>query len=81
MASALFSLVKKLVRKGSLKLTLASGETHMIGDGSGETVAVRIADQQAEDAVARDPTLKLGEMYMEGRFILEQGISMISSRW
>ncbi|MEZ2222290.1 class I SAM-dependent methyltransferase [Rhizobium sp. RCC_161_2] len=73
MASALFSLVKKLVRKGSLKLTLASGETHMIGDGSGETVAVRIADQQAEDAVARDPTLKLGEMYMEGRFILEQG--------
>ncbi|NTF86295.1 class I SAM-dependent methyltransferase [Agrobacterium rhizogenes] len=73
MASALFSLVKKLVRKGSLKLTLASGETHMIGDRSGETVAVRIADQQAEDAVARDPTLKLGEMYMEGRFILEQG--------
>ncbi|HEY0122232.1 MAG TPA: cyclopropane-fatty-acyl-phospholipid synthase family protein [Rhizobium sp.] len=73
MASALFSLVKKLVRKGSLKLTLASGETHMIGDGSGETVAVRIADQQAEDAIARDPTLKLGEMYMEGRFILEQG--------
>ncbi|MBB3608513.1 cyclopropane-fatty-acyl-phospholipid synthase family protein [Rhizobium sp. BK602] len=73
MASALFSLVKKLVRKGSLKLTLASGETHMIGDGSGEMVAVRIADQQAEDAIARDPTLKLGEMYMEGRFILEQG--------
>ena len=73
MASALFSIVKKIVRKGSLKLTLASGETHMIGDGSGETVAVRLADQQAEDAIARDPTLKLGEMYMEGRFILEQG--------
>ncbi|AYG58288.1 SAM-dependent methyltransferase [Rhizobium jaguaris] len=73
MASALFSIVKKIIRKGSLKLTLASGETHMIGDGSGETVAVRVADQQAEDAIARDPTLKLGEMYMEGRFILEQG--------
>ncbi|AVA20537.1 cyclopropane-fatty-acyl-phospholipid synthase [Rhizobium sp. CB3171] len=73
MASALFSIVKKIVRKGSLRLTLASGETHMIGDGSGETVAVRVADQQAEDAIARDPTLKLGEMYMEGRFILEQG--------
>ncbi|MBB4568517.1 SAM-dependent methyltransferase [Rhizobium leucaenae] len=73
MASALFSIVKKIVRKGSLKLTLASGETHMIGDGSGETVAVRVADQQAEDAIGRDPTLKLGEMYMEGRFILEQG--------
>jgi cyclopropane-fatty-acyl-phospholipid synthase len=73
MASALFSIVKKIIRKGSLKLTLASGETHTIGDGSGEPVAARFADQQAEDAVARDPTLKLGEMYMEGRFILEQG--------
>jgi cyclopropane-fatty-acyl-phospholipid synthase len=73
MASALLSLVKKLIRKGSLKITLASGETHMIGDGSGETIVARLADQQAEDAIARDPTLKLGEMYMEGRFILEEG--------
>lgn len=73
MASALLSLVKKLIRKGSLKITLASGETHVIGDGSGETVVARIADQQAEDAIARDPTLKLGEMFMEGRFILEEG--------
>ncbi len=73
MASALFPLIKKLIRKGSLKLTLASGETHVVGDGTGDTVAVRFADQQAEDAIARDPTLKLGEMYMEGRFILEQG--------
>lgn len=73
MASALLSLVTKLIRKGSLKITLASGETHVIGDGSGETVVARVADQQAEDAIARDPTLKLGEMYMEGRFILEEG--------
>ena len=73
MASALLSLVKKLIRKGSLRITLASGETHMIGDGSGETIVARLADQQAEDAIARDPTLKLGEMFMEGRFILEEG--------
>jgi len=73
MASALLSLVKKLIRKGSLKITLASGEVHVIGDGSGETIVARVADQQAEDAIARDPTLKLGEMYMEGRFILEEG--------
>lgn len=73
MASALLSIVQKIIRKGSLKLTLANGETHTIGDGSGELVAARVADQEAEDAIRRDPTLKLGEMYMEGRFILEQG--------
>lgn len=73
MASAFLSIVQKIVRKGSLTLTLANGETHTIGDGTGEPVAVRLADQEAEDAIRRDPTLKLGEMYMEGRFILEQG--------
>ena len=73
MASAFLSIVQKIVRKGSLALTLANGETHTIGDGTGELVAVRLADQEAEDAIRRDPTLKLGEMYMEGRFILEHG--------
>jgi cyclopropane-fatty-acyl-phospholipid synthase len=73
MASALFTIVKKIIKTGSLRLTLANGETHTLGDGSGDPIAVRFADQAAEDAVGTDPTLKLGEMYMEGRFILEQG--------
>ncbi|KQV32367.1 cyclopropane-fatty-acyl-phospholipid synthase [Rhizobium sp. Root1203] len=73
MASTFLSLVRKIIRKGNLKLTLADGETHTIGDGTGELVVVRIADEEAERLIRRDPTLKLGEMYMEGRFILEQG--------
>ncbi|MDP9808436.1 cyclopropane-fatty-acyl-phospholipid synthase [Rhizobium tibeticum] len=73
MASAFLSIVKKLIRKGNLKLTLANGERHMIGDGTGDLVVVRIADEEAEKLIRRDPTLKLGEMYMEGRFILELG--------
>ena len=73
MASALFTIVKKIIKTGSLRLTLANGETHILGDGTGDQVAVRFADQAAEDAVGTDPTLKLGEMYMQGRFILEQG--------
>jgi cyclopropane-fatty-acyl-phospholipid synthase len=73
MASTFLSIVQKIIRKGSLKITLANGETHMVGDGNGETVVVRLADEEAENAIRRDPTLKLGEMYMEGRFILEHG--------
>jgi cyclopropane-fatty-acyl-phospholipid synthase len=73
MSSALYSLIKKIIQEGSLKLMLASGEAYQIGDGAGDPIAVRFADREAEDAVARDPTLKLGEMYMEGRFVLEEG--------
>ncbi|MGO6946768.1 class I SAM-dependent methyltransferase [Rhizobium johnstonii] len=73
MASAFLSIVQQIVRKGSLKLTLANGETHTIGDGTGEPVVARLADQEAEDAIRRDPAMRLGEMYMQGRFILEQG--------
>ncbi|WP_132660041.1 SAM-dependent methyltransferase [Rhizobium azibense] len=73
MASGFLSIVKKIIRKGNLKLTLANGETYAIGDGSGHLVVVRVADEEAEKLIRRDPTLKLGEMYMDGRFILEQG--------
>lgn len=73
MASGFLSIVQKIIRKGNLKLTLANGETHTVGDGSGDLVAVRIADEEAEKLIRRDPTLKLGEMYMDGRFILEHG--------
>ncbi len=73
MASALQAMIGKIVTKGSLKLILASGETHVFGDGSEQTVTVRFADAEAEGAVATDPALKLGEMYMEGRFVVEDG--------
>ncbi|NLS02582.1 class I SAM-dependent methyltransferase [Rhizobium sp. P32RR-XVIII] len=73
MASGFLSIVQKIIRKGNLKLTLANGETHTVGDGTGGLVAVRIADDEAEKLIRRDPTLKLGEMYMDGRFIVEQG--------
>ncbi|WP_086997995.1 SAM-dependent methyltransferase [Rhizobium sullae] len=73
MASGFLSIVKKIICKGNLKLTLANGETHAIGDGGGDLVVVRVADEEAEKLIRRDPTLKLGEMYMDGRFILEQG--------
>ena len=54
-------------------MTYASGETETIGDGSGDPLAVRISDADAERAIARDPALKLGEMYMDGRLIIEDG--------
>ncbi|MDI7861485.1 cyclopropane-fatty-acyl-phospholipid synthase family protein [Rhizobiaceae bacterium n13] len=73
MAADFYELIRKIVRKGSLKVTLSSGQVHEFGDGSEEQIAVRLADEEAERLIAQDPTLKLGEMYMDGRFILEAG--------
>ena len=73
MASAVHRMMARIVSKGSLKLILASGETHVFGDGSEEMIVVRIADAEAEQAIASDPGLKLAEMYMDGRVILEAG--------
>jgi cyclopropane-fatty-acyl-phospholipid synthase len=63
----------RLVRKGTLKVTFASGRTATFGDGSGESIAVRFADKRAERELALDPALKLGELYMDGRLIVEVG--------
>ncbi len=73
MAADIHEMIDKIVRKGSLKLTLSSGRVVEFGDGSEEQIAVRFTDEEAERLVAQDPTLKLGEMYMDGRFVVEQG--------
>src|SRR5690606_3285506 len=50
MPSAFAAMMKKVVRKGALKLTSASGDTHISGDGSESTIAIRFADAEAETA-------------------------------
>ncbi len=63
-----------IVRRGRLRVTTVSGATLEFGDGSGdEPVAVRFASRAAQWAVCLDPELRLGEAYMEGSFVVEQG--------
>ncbi len=59
--------------RGSLRVTFASGAVQTFGDGSGEQIAIRFADRGAERALALDPALKLGELYADGRLVLEAG--------
>ncbi|MCX8996341.1 cyclopropane-fatty-acyl-phospholipid synthase family protein [Rhizobiaceae bacterium BDR2-2] len=73
MTSSLRLLLHKIIATGSLRLTDHSGATETYGDGSGKAVAIRFTDEEAEEAVANDPLLKLGEMYMDGRMVLEEG--------
>jgi len=73
MASEISRMIGKIITKGSLTVIQASGETHNFGDGSENTIVVRFIDAEAERAVAADPALKLGEMFMEGRFVIDDG--------
>jgi cyclopropane-fatty-acyl-phospholipid synthase len=65
--------LKRIVRRGALKLTTAAGKTFTFGDGTGPTVAVRFTSRRAQIRVMLDPELKLGEAYMDGTLAMEQG--------
>ena len=67
------TLLRRYIRRGSLSITTASGSTHTFGDGSGQAPAVRFTSAKAQRAVLLDPDLKLGETYMDGSLMVEQG--------
>jgi cyclopropane-fatty-acyl-phospholipid synthase len=65
--------LKKFVRAGNLQIRTARGTIYTLGDGSGDRVALRFTTAAAERGVILDPQLKLGECYMDGTLIVEQG--------
>ncbi|HVZ51633.1 MAG TPA: cyclopropane-fatty-acyl-phospholipid synthase family protein [Pseudolabrys sp.] len=66
-------LLSTFLRKGTFKLTTSRGTTFTFGDGTGTPVAVRFTTRAAEWGILLDPELKLGEAYMDGTFVVEQG--------
>ena len=66
-------VLSRFVRKGSLTVTTASGRSFTVGNGIGEQAAVRFLTPAAERRLLFDPELALGEIYMDGEFIVEQG--------
>jgi cyclopropane-fatty-acyl-phospholipid synthase len=67
------SFLVKFIRRGSMTFTTASGDRYTCGDGTGEPVHVRFLTADAERRVLLNPELALGEVYMEGSFVLERG--------
>jgi cyclopropane-fatty-acyl-phospholipid synthase len=64
---------RAIVKRGQLQVTTSRGTGFTVGDGSGTRVAVRFTSPRAERAVLLNPELKLGEAYMDGTFVVEQG--------
>jgi cyclopropane-fatty-acyl-phospholipid synthase len=61
------------IRRGSMTFTTASGERFTCGDDTGEPVSARFLTTSAERRVMTNPELALGEAYMDGEFVVEQG--------
>src|SRR5689334_6838455 len=66
-------LIARLIRRGNLRLTSTRGTELTFGDGSGPPVAARFTSVPAELGVVLEPELKLGEAYMHGSLVIEQG--------
>ena len=68
------TLVGKLVRKGSLTLVMRDGSRSTFGPGDGgRHVAIRFTDRRVPLEILRNPRLGLGEAYMDGRLLFEDG--------
>jgi cyclopropane-fatty-acyl-phospholipid synthase len=65
--------LQNFVRRGAITFTTAGGEKFACGDGTGPHIFARFLTANAERRVLLNPELALGEIYMEGEFIVENG--------
>lgn len=66
-------LLKSVIHSGSLGIINSSGRLTLIGDGSPPSVIVRIASRRADFQLARNPSLAIGEAYMDGTLTIDSG--------
>src|ERR1700731_2942466 len=65
--------LQQFIRRGAMTFATASGAKFSCGDGTGEPVFARFLTTDAERRVLLNPELALGEVYMEGSFVIENG--------
>jgi cyclopropane-fatty-acyl-phospholipid synthase len=66
-------LVEKLLTQGSLTLITPGKPPRTYGRGGGKHLTVRFTDRKVAFDILRNPRLGLGEAYMDGRVIIEDG--------
>lgn len=66
-------ILQRTVKTGQLRLTDANGRAYAFGNHGVPPVAARITDKRTEWQLALNPPLAIGEAYMDGRLVLENG--------
>jgi cyclopropane-fatty-acyl-phospholipid synthase len=67
------TILKSLVRNGSLCVIDAAGRRHEVGDGSAPEATIRLTSKAMEYRLALNPALTVGEAYMNGTLRIEKG--------
>lgn len=66
-------LLGRFIQRGTIIFTTAGGTTFTCGDGTGEPVHARLTSPLAQRRLLLDPELALGEIYMDGGLVMQQG--------
>lgn len=69
----LAAVLQGLVREGDLTIKLPGGGQLRLGDGSGPPLVARVTSAAWAARIAAKPGLGVGEAYMDGGLVLEQG--------
>ncbi len=67
------TLLKSMIRRGSMVLVDSAGRRHRIGDDSAPCTTVRLTHRQLDYTLALNPKLSIGEAYIDGTLRVEQG--------
>ncbi|MGF6212612.1 class I SAM-dependent methyltransferase [Comamonas sp. 4034] len=62
-----------LVKTGRIEVVMPTGKVLAFGDEGYPEARIRFTDQRAVFHLLRDPDLNFGEMYMQGRLLVEKG--------
>jgi cyclopropane-fatty-acyl-phospholipid synthase len=67
------AVLKSIVRTGSLRLIDGAGRMHEYGDGTPPHCTVRLGARRLDYTLALNPEMSIGEAYMDGLLIIEEG--------
>lgn len=70
---SLQTVLRNLAREGDLTLKLPGGRELRLGDGTGPKLVARVTSAAWAARIAAKPGLGVGEAYMDGGLVLEQG--------
>jgi cyclopropane-fatty-acyl-phospholipid synthase len=65
--------LSRFIRRGSITFTTANGTRFTCGDGTGIPLAARFLTRRTQIRILLNPELALGEAFMDGNFVVEQG--------
>jgi cyclopropane-fatty-acyl-phospholipid synthase len=66
-------LIGSLLKHGQITLVTPDGKRQAFGGSEGRSLTIRITDRKVIFELLRNPRLAIGETYMDGRLIIEDG--------